>query len=99
MCLTGCLASTFEYSLHCICFCEESQKNKRIIALIFGLVLGCLAIIAITIFILICTGTITVPSSLCGMNTYILTPILLATALITASLSSGCLKVRYRFSS
>lgn len=98
MCLTGCLASTFEYSLHCICFCEESQQYKRTIALVAGIILGCLASIAIIIFSLICSGTITAPPTPGGMHLYLFTPLVLAVALVTASLSLGCFKTRYQFS-
>lgn len=97
MCLTECLASTFEYSLHCMCFCEKNSKNKRTIALISGLILGYLAIIAMTTFVLIYMGTITISSDLWGIKPYIFTPLLLIIALVAASLSSGCLKARYHF--
>ncbi|MEF9497497.1 hypothetical protein [Chlamydia sp. 04-14] len=97
MCLTGCLGSTFECTLNCVCFCQDSQKNKRILALISALAFAILAIAAIVVFSLICAGTIHVPDTLWGISKYILTPILLVIALVTASLSAGCFKARNRF--
>ncbi|AFS28231.1 hypothetical protein [Chlamydia psittaci] len=97
MCLTDCLGSSFECTLNCICSCQNSQNNKRVTALISALVLAILAITAVVIFSLICAGTIHVPETLWGISKYIMTPILLAIALVTASLSAGCFKARNRF--
>ncbi|WP_348662845.1 hypothetical protein [Chlamydia vaughanii] len=97
MCLTGCLGSTFEYSLNCICFCEASHTNKRVTALISALIFAILTIASIVVFSLVCAGTIAVPETLWGVSKYILTPILLAIALVAASLSAGCFKARNRF--
>ncbi|QXE26962.1 hypothetical protein [Chlamydia buteonis] len=97
MCLTDCLGSSFECTLNCICSCQNSQNNKRILALISALVFAILAIAAVVIFSLICAGTIQVPETLWGISKYVMTPILLAIALVTASLSAGCFKARNRF--
>ncbi|EPJ18444.1 hypothetical protein CP02DC21_0052 [Chlamydia psittaci 02DC21] len=91
------MGSSFECTLNCICSCQNSQNNKRVTALISALVLAILAITAVVIFSLICAGTIHVPETLWGISKYILTPILLAIALVTASLSAGCFKARNRF--
>ncbi|WP_041467943.1 hypothetical protein [Chlamydia felis] len=97
MCLTECLGSSFECALNCICCGQNSQNNKRILALISAVVFAILAIASVVVFSLICAGTIQILDTFWGVSKYIITPILLVVALVTVSLSAGCFKAKNRF--